>query len=89
MASGIEARANPELLIWARETAGFSAGVAAGRLKVPIDRLEAWEGGRHVPRCRSCARLPNCTGVPSQPSISRGRPLPRSPSTTFGASTGK
>ncbi|SRR6266542_3279774 len=49
MASRIEARANPELLVWARETAGFSAGVAADRLKVPVDRLEAWERGEARP----------------------------------------
>ena len=40
MASRIEARVNPALLVWARETAGFSAGVAADRLKLPVDRLE-------------------------------------------------
>ena len=49
MASRIEARANPELLVWARETAGFSAGVAADRLKIPADRLEAWEKGQFRP----------------------------------------
>lgn len=51
MASRIEARVNPELLVWARETAGSSAGVAADRLKIPVDRLEArilhlWEQRR-------------------------------------------
>lgn len=49
MASRIKARANPELLVWARETAGFSAGVAADRLKIPADRLEAWEKGQSRP----------------------------------------
>jgi Zn-dependent peptidase ImmA (M78 family) len=60
MASRIEARANPPLLVWARETAGFSAGVAADRLKVPVDRLEAWERGEarpSLPQLRKVAQL--------------------------------
>ena len=60
MASRIEARANPELLVWARETAGFSVGVAAERLKIPADRLEAWEQGEarpSVPQLRKIAQL--------------------------------
>jgi Zn-dependent peptidase ImmA (M78 family)/DNA-binding XRE family transcriptional regulator len=60
MASRIEARANPELLVWARETAGFSAGVAADRLNVSADRLEAWERGEarpSVPQLRKIAQL--------------------------------
>lgn len=60
MASRIEARVNPALLIWARETAGFSAGAAADRLKVPVDRLEAWELGDarpSLPQLRKVAQL--------------------------------
>lgn len=60
MASRIEARANPELLVWARETAGFSVGVAADRLKIPADRLEAWERGEarpSLPQLRKVAQL--------------------------------
>ena len=60
MASRIEARANPELLVWARETAGFSAGGAAERLKIPADRLEAWERGEarpSLPQLRRVAQL--------------------------------
>src|SRR5262245_28577141 len=60
MASRIEARANPELLVWARETAGFSAGLAADRLKIPADRLEAWERGearRSLVQLRKSGRL--------------------------------
>jgi Zn-dependent peptidase ImmA (M78 family) len=60
MASRIEARANPELLVWARETAGFSAGVAADRLRVAVDRLEAWERGEarpSLPQLRKLAQL--------------------------------
>jgi hypothetical protein len=60
MASRIEARANPELLVWARETAGSSAGVAADRLKIPADRLEAWERGEarpSLPQLRKVAQL--------------------------------
>src|SRR5262249_36311697 len=49
MEGRIEARANPELLAWAREAAGFSAAAAADRLKVLVDRLEAWEGGDWSP----------------------------------------
>lgn len=60
MASRIEARANRDLLVWARETAGFPVGVAAERLKVPVDRLEAWERGEarpSLPQLRKLAQL--------------------------------
>jgi transcriptional regulator with XRE-family HTH domain len=57
MASRIEARANPELLVWARETAGFSAGGAAERLKIPADRLEAWERGEARPSLPQLGRV--------------------------------
>jgi len=43
MAKRIEALIRPELLIWARKTAGFEIAQMAKKLQVPPERLEEWE----------------------------------------------
>jgi transcriptional regulator with XRE-family HTH domain len=60
MASRIEARANPGTPCLGPRDAGFSAGVAADRLKLSVDRLEAWERGEarpSLPQLRKVANL--------------------------------
>src|SRR5437867_7416822 len=50
----------PELLTWARETAGMAVELAARRLGVKSDRLQDWEAGRlrpTVPQLRNAARV--------------------------------
>ena len=81
MASRIEARANRDLLVWARETAGFPVGVAADRLKVPADRLEAWERGDARPSLSQLRKIASCTSARSPFSTSRARLPRRIPST--------
>jgi transcriptional regulator with XRE-family HTH domain len=43
MANRLKAAITPALLIWARQTAGFSLAEAARRLKITEERLAAWE----------------------------------------------
>lgn len=60
MAPRIEALANPALMVWARETAGFAPDTAAERLKLAPERLESWERGEarpSVPQLRKLAQL--------------------------------
>ena len=60
MAKRIEAIIRPELLIWARETAGFEMAQAAKKLQVPPERLEEWERGGDRPtmvQFRKLARI--------------------------------
>ena len=44
-----DALVNPELLVWARRTAGFPVEEAVRRLHVSTDRLRAWERGESSP----------------------------------------
>jgi transcriptional regulator with XRE-family HTH domain len=39
----VKSAINPALLVWARETAGFTPAEAAKRLKIDESRLAAWE----------------------------------------------
>lgn len=43
MAARVKSTINPALLVWARETAGFTPAEAAKRLKIDEERLSAWE----------------------------------------------
>jgi Zn-dependent peptidase ImmA (M78 family) len=45
MAPSTEALIKPELLVWARTSAGFDVAQIAKKLKIPTDRLQAWESG--------------------------------------------
>src|SRR5262245_43024208 len=62
MAEKITALINPELITWARETAGFSILEAAERLGVDADRLTKWETeasgeAPSIPQLRKVAAL--------------------------------
>ena len=43
MAASVRAKVKTELLIWARESAGYSVAEAAKRLGVTEERLLAWD----------------------------------------------
>jgi len=49
MPKSIEAIIKPELLIWARETVGFSIQEAAKKIGVSEEKLELWENGAGLP----------------------------------------
>ena len=57
MSKRIEAIVKPDLLIWARESAGFTKGDAAHKLGVKLQRLEDWEGGVGRPTIKQLRRL--------------------------------
>lgn len=48
----IRAQINHEILVWAREQAGLSIDSAASKLRVPVDRIIAWESGDLSPTIR-------------------------------------
>jgi hypothetical protein len=50
-----EALINATLLVWARESIGLSLDDAAAKLKLPSERLAAWEAARAGRASRSCA----------------------------------
>jgi Zn-dependent peptidase ImmA (M78 family)/transcriptional regulator with XRE-family HTH domain len=55
-----DALISPELLTWARQSAGFSLAAAAAKLRVHEDRLRSWESGEARPtiaQLRSAARV--------------------------------
>ncbi|HWB52206.1 MAG TPA: XRE family transcriptional regulator [Stellaceae bacterium] len=60
MPERVRAIVKPELLIWARESAGFSAAEAAEKLHIDPDRIAAWEAGDDspsIPQLRRIAEL--------------------------------
>jgi Zn-dependent peptidase ImmA (M78 family) len=62
MANRLKAAITPALLIWARQTAGFSLAEAARRLKITEERLAAWEDPNNadapsIPQLRKLAAL--------------------------------
>jgi Zn-dependent peptidase ImmA (M78 family)/transcriptional regulator with XRE-family HTH domain len=60
MARTPDALIKPELLVWARRSAGFSLDAAATKLRVSEDRLHSWEAGEARPtiaQLRMAARV--------------------------------
>lgn len=60
MAKRVEALVKPELLIWARQSAGFTLQEAARRAEVKSAKLEEWERGETrptIPQLRALARV--------------------------------
>lgn len=64
MQSRVEALVKPELLVWAREDAGYSQADAARKVQVKPDRLIAWETGAAKP---SIAQLRKLAGIYKRP----------------------
>ncbi len=58
MASSIEALINPDLLIWARKSAGFTEiGDVARKIFIKLERLQAWERGDTRPTIAQLRKL--------------------------------
>jgi Zn-dependent peptidase ImmA (M78 family) len=56
----IKAKINPDLLVWARETAGISLDDAARRVASSVDQLKNWETGSEqpsIPQLRNLAEV--------------------------------
>ena len=49
MAARLATPINPDLLVWARKTAGYSVEAAAGKLGLKPDKLDAIERGGALP----------------------------------------
>ena len=47
----------PKVLVWARETAGYPIAAAAEKLRLPAERLAAWEAGEARPGISHLRRL--------------------------------
>ena len=60
----VEAVAEPKLLVWARERAGYSVEQAAGRLRVRPERLTEWEAALARPTVKQLRRLGGIYGYP-------------------------
>ena len=57
MPTRVEAFVTPELLVWARKTAGYSVETAALKAKVKPDQLDSWEQGNTRPSIPQLRRL--------------------------------
>ena len=57
MSKRIEAIVKPDLLIWARESAGFTKKDAAHKLGVKLQKLEDWEDGISRPTIKQLRKL--------------------------------
>jgi len=57
MSKRIEAIVKPDLLIWARESAGFTKEDAANKLRIKLQRLEDWEAGASRPTIKQLRKL--------------------------------
>ena len=64
MAASLAAPINPDLLVWARETAGYSVEAAAGKLGLKPDKLDAIERGSPPP---SFAQIKKAADVYKRP----------------------
>jgi len=59
MATRIEAFIKPELLVWARESAGYALTDAARKIGIPPDRLDSWEKGAVRPSIQQLQKVAN------------------------------
>jgi Zn-dependent peptidase ImmA (M78 family) len=57
MPERVRAMVKPELLVWARESAGFVLAEAAEKLQLDADRIAAWETGEQAPSIPQLRRL--------------------------------
>ena len=62
MKISLKARATPEVLVWARDSAGFSQEEIADKLRqksATLEAIEAWEDGREQPTYAQLEKLAN------------------------------
>lgn len=58
------ARINPDILTWARERAQLSVSALASRLKVPEDKIDAWERDEQPPTFKQAQDFAAKTHIP-------------------------
>ena len=58
------ARVNPTILTWARERAQLSVAVLASKLKVPEEKIDAWESGEKQPTFKQAQAFAARTHIP-------------------------
>ena len=67
MAERFKANINPDVLVWARQTAGYSIEEAARKIGTSSAILEAWESGDKKPTLnqlrKSCPPLPQALRI--------------------------
>lgn len=59
MGKRVEALVKPELIVWARTSAGLSVEEAAKKIQVKPERLDAWEAGEARPTINQLRKLGN------------------------------
>lgn len=64
MAKSIPALVNPEVLKWARETAGFTVEEIADKMKVSSQSIAAWETGERQPTLSQAKRIAKYYRIP-------------------------
>ncbi len=57
MAKRVDALIKPALLIWARESAGFTKEAAANKIKIKLTKLEDWENGESRPTINQLRKI--------------------------------
>ena len=57
MARSVEAIVKPDLLVWARTSAGYDVAQAAKKLGARRERIEAWERGKEKPTVAQLRKL--------------------------------
>ncbi|OUM87637.1 MAG: hypothetical protein BAA01_05065 [Bacillus thermozeamaize] len=57
MAEQVKARINPEMLVWARKTAGYSQEEAARKISTSVERLQKWECGEDYPTIKQLRKI--------------------------------
>ena len=57
MAKSVEALIKPELLVWARESAGLSKEIVADKLRIKPEKLDEWEKGDKRPSIKQLRKL--------------------------------
>jgi Zn-dependent peptidase ImmA (M78 family)/DNA-binding XRE family transcriptional regulator len=57
MARSVEALIEPQLLVWARRSAGLNVESAANKVQVKPERLESWERGEARPTIKQLRKL--------------------------------
>ena len=60
----VEALVTPELLVWARTTAGLSVGAMAEKLRTTTERVMDWEAGRRRPSVAQARKWASATKRP-------------------------
>jgi len=65
---------NPDVLRWARERSGLTVFDAANKLKVPAERVHAWEIGEQKPSLPQARKLADCYDRPFLEFLAPGVP---------------